>query len=120
MTEGRSNDEIYRLLDRSMQLMEAAALDVKERATRQDFERLEKLVAKIADTIENNTNGLVLRVDRLEQRPAFDESGFDAKIKEIVQNTMKVSVADLWKIAAALGAGLAGAWQLISALQGAG
>lgn len=68
----RTNDELYKLLEDATQLMEQATKNIAGRATREDFARLERAVGALTDSVNHPKDGLVIRIDRLENHSLAD------------------------------------------------
>lgn len=109
-THGPSNAEVVDLLKRTLSTLERSIQEQAERPSRADFARLEASLNALEKTIRGDSDGLVLRMDRLEQKAPFDPDAFQtslmAKVDEKIANAMKLTPAQVWTILAAVAAGL--------------
>jgi hypothetical protein len=105
--QGRSNDDIYNLLDRATQVMEDATKGVATRASKADMERLERALDALNDTLSHPAQGIVIRVDRLENHRLVDRV---EKIEEILPRMGTLQFSDLAKIVGVVAVLLGAFW----------
>lgn len=97
-------------ITRAADLLERTGREVERRASKDDVLRLEKVVNRLVDTIEDNTTGLVIRLDRIEQRPPVTLEGVENRVTALEQNAGRLAWGDLGKIMGALALLLGAFW----------